>query len=809
MFSNHLKIAWRQLKYRPGYAAINIGGLAVGMAVCLLMLLFVRQHWRQDRFHDNTDRIHRVTTMLPSGKHFAAAPPPVGPTLKKRYPGIEEVARLRQSSGALLRHDRNRFEELYLYAGPSFFRVFDGFDLAQGSETSALAKPNTAVLTSRMARKLFGDDDPMGQTVVREGLGEFTVTGVLDERPAAEPTHLQFEVIFSTATLDGDEEWVFADNWQRLSRNYTYLLLQEDTRPAAIEAHLTDFSDRFYTSESERYQFRLQSLSSIALGTPTSPDWNSIFGSNSLAAFIAYLLVGLGIVVLAAAAFNYVNLMVARSLRRTKEVGVRKAVGAGRAQVVGQFLSESLLVAFAATVGAALLLKGLVPAFKSLYSMRFIDPGLTFDLMAEPSLALLLLGFGATVGLLAGAYPAVVLSRPQATAVLRGGRGGTAPIWKGLWGMNLRKGLVGLQIVFAIVLTISTVLLYQQTRSVRTADHGFQTERVFTVPLEDVEYVPFKQQARRVSGVAGVTGTENIFMGGNHDFRALTRPAQPRDTLKEVDYFPTDSTFAQELDLNLTARLSDLETRYASGTAVILNRKATEALGFARPQAALGQSVSVDSTGPLTVAAVASGVWFEGRNEARIEPFALRYDPEEIEYALARVKPGRDTREVMENLESVWRTLGSAYPYKPRSYADLKQSHYGPMEDLSLIVGTVALIALLIVCLGVAALAAYTAQSRVKEIGIRKAVGADTWGIVRLLAGSYAGLLAGAAVVGVPLAWWLAARLWQPLFSRPLDPNVAIFAGSVVALGALVLAVVGTQAWQAAQKNPATALRDE
>ena len=813
MLKNYLKTAVRTLWRDRRFAAINVSGLAVGMAVCLLMLLFVRQHWRKDRFHAGADRIHRVTTVLPDGKHFAAAPPPVGPALERRGAGVESVARLWQSAGALLRHGQDRFEERYLYADSSFFNVFDGFELARGSEALALAEPNTAVLTPQMARKLFGEKDPVGQTITLEAAGvdearEVMVTGVLEKRPSDEPTHLGFEALFSSATVDNDDQWVFGDRWKGLSRNYTYLLLEKGARSSNVESHLANIAERFYPSERERYQFRLQSLSDIALNRAASPSWNTIYGSMSLDAFLAYLLVGLGLVVLLAAGFNYVNLTVARSLRRAKEVGVRKTIGARREQVAGQFLAESVLLALIATVGAALLLKGFVPAFKNLYAMRFLDPGLTFDLTAEPSVAVLLLGFGTAVGLLAGAYPAWVLSRPQAADVLGAGSTSSGSLWKGFWRVRLRKGLVGLQIVFALVLTISTALLYRQAQTFRSADHGFETEQVFSLSLDDVSYPAFKQQSQQVPGVADVTGVENLFMGGNHDFRALTRPARYGDTLK-VDYFATDSTYAQAVNLNLVARLPELGELYASGAAVILNEQATDGLGFEGPRSALGQRVKMDTTGTYTVAAVARDVWFEGRDERRIKPFALRYHPEEIEHALVHVAEGTDTRTVMDAVETVWTTLGSVYPYTPRSYAEFKQNTYGPYRDLALIAGSVALVALIIVCIGLAALAAYVAQTRVKEIGVRKALGASEWSVVRQLTTGYAWLVVGAAVLGVPLAWALAAQLWQPLFSRPLDPTAGIFAGSVAALGTLVLAVVGWQAWRAACISPVEALRDE
>lgn len=811
MIRNYLTTALRALTRDGSFAAINISGLAVGMAVCLLMLLFVRQHWLKDQFHSDPDQVHRITTVLPNGKHFAAAPPPVGDALAETGTGVDEIAQIWQYGGALLQRGPNRFEELFLFADPAFFEVFDGFQLAQGDKSQALDRPNQAVLSSAMADKLFGNSDPMGQTFTVRSVNlsearEIKVAGVLEERPRDEPSHLSTDVILSSATVGADHEWVFANDWRTLSRNYAYVRLNETTAPADLQAQLNDLAETHYADDEDRFAFNLQPMSAIALNEADGPTWNSIYGAHTLDLFLAYVLIGLGVVVLFAAAFNYVNLTVARSLRRAKEVGVRKAIGAGRHQVAGQFLVESILLALAATGGAALLLTALVPAFKSLYSMRFLDPGLTFDPFAEPVLIVLLPAFGLIVGTVAGAYPAWTLSRPQPTNVLSGNPS-SGSVWKGFWRVRLRKSLVGLQIVFALIVMVSTALLYQQSQTIRNASHGFETDQLFTVALEDVDYGAFRQQAQLVPGVKNVTGMKDIFMGGNHDFRALTRPGHT-DTV-EVEYFATDSTFSQVTEIKISASVPDLSDVYASGTAVILNEPAVSKLGFPTANAALGQDVKMGKKGPYRIAGIASGVWFDGRDAARIEPFALQFAPDQIRHALVHVANGQETRDVMASLEPTWASLDSAYSYAPTSYAEIKQGAYGPYQDLALLTGSAAFLALFIACLGLAALAAYIAQTRVKEIGIRKALGASEWSIVRRLTAGHAWVLAGAAAVGAPLAWIAGIRVWQPLFSQALAPSLPMVTGSILALGTVVLLVVGLQAWRAAIISPVEALRDE
>ncbi len=796
MLQNYLKVALRSLRRDAGFSAINLFGLAVGIAVCLLIFLFVRHQWRADRFHENASRIARVTTWAGENR-FAAAPPPVGPALAAEHPGVEEVVRMAQYLSAIVERGPNRFEMEYLQTEPSFFRVFD-FDLAAGDEKTALAEPYTAVLSEEVATKLFGQEDPVGRTFTWQNVGTFTVTGILAEPPG--PTHLDYGLVFSYATRAAREDEREAD-WQHLGREYAYLLLSESADPASVEAALNSLGRRHWPEHvAARWRFQLQPLTAIALGSFSL--WNRI-QSGGLTWTILFVLIGLAAVVLLAAGFNYVNLTVARSLGRAKEIGVRKAVGAQRTQLVGQFLCEAVLTTFFAMLLALVLLQGLVPAFERLSIMQFFEMD-RLSFAEEPMWALWLAGFAAAVGLVAGAYPAFVLSRPSPTQILK--PASTASVWKGVLSVNLRKGLMALQIVFALVLVISTAHLYQQASAMLGADHGFRTEGVFGVGLRGVDYATFRQEAEKVPGVAGVTGISDIFVGGDYDHRDLSRPEAPQDTLRSANYYAVDSAYVRQMGLPVTARLPDAEKRFASGEALWLNETATRALGFGAARDALGASVSINDEGPFAVAGVVAGVHFNSLNK-HLEPLALRYEPDELGRALVLAE-GRPLSAVTDDVEAVWEDLGAAYPFTQRAYADLFQMRYGGYADLAYLAGGMALLAVLIACLGLLGIAAYTTRTRVKEIGVRKALGASAGDIVRLLSGGYLALFAGAAAVAVPLAWWINAQ-WLRAFAYPVPQRAWLFALGVGALLALVLLAVGTQTLRAARANPAESLRSE
>ena len=287
MIRNYVTTALRALGRDKSFATINISGLAVGMAVCLLMLLFVRQHGLKDQFHSDPEQVHRITTILPDGKHYASVPPPVGDALAEAGTGVEEIAHIWQYGGAFLQRGPNRFEELFLYADPAFFEVFDGFELARGDKSQALARPNQAVVSPKMARKLFGNRDPIGQTFTVRGVNlpdarEITVAGVLEARPRDEPTHLSIDVMLSRATVGADHPWVFADDWRTISRNYTYVRLNETTDPADLQAQLDNLAASHYADDEDRFAFNVQSLGAIALKEAGGPTWNSIYGAHAL-----------------------------------------------------------------------------------------------------------------------------------------------------------------------------------------------------------------------------------------------------------------------------------------------------------------------------------------------------------------------------------------------------------------------------------------------------------------------------------------------------------------------------------------------
>lgn len=816
MLRNYLKVALRSLRRQRGFAFITIGGLAVSLAVCLLVLLFVRQQWQMDRFHPGADRIHRITTVT-EAQHYAISPRPLAAALRDGYADAKAAVRL--AGGYLLVRSGGENVKLNgLYAEPSFFEVFGGFQLARGDARTALSEPRAAVLTPEAARRFFGEENPIGQTLARPEAGRapLTVTGVLAETDG--PSHLSFEALFSYASAgaSGADAHEAPDAWTDIHNWWTYVRLREGAGPAALEAHAAQlFAERVPPEEAKEYALRAESLGDIRFG-PT--HWNEISGKANVPDWMFYLLGLLAMVIALAAGFNYVNLSVARSLRRAQEIGVRRAVGAQRGQVAAQFLCEAVLVALLATVLASVLLRGLAPLFSRLYLFTLLEmEPVAFRPLQEPGLLLLILGFGAAVGLLAGAYPAFVLSGLKPLRALKA-QGQRAPGRGALGSLSLRKALLVAQFAFTLLLAVLGATAFRQAAFVADTDYALRTERLLSVNLHDVPFETFRQRAVRLPGVEGVSATSDLPLGPS-DFDHYPLRSTATDAPVRAYYYAADSSFTARMDLALRVEQPGWQAPFARGEGVLLNEAAAQKLGFRDPQSALGEAVTLgapdDPYGTFAVLGVVEDYRFGGVGEMfsfegpqPVPPMVLHGASGRLEYALVRATPGQE-RALLAGLERDWTHFDTALPFDAQPYREVMRFMFGPLQDLAWLVGAMAGLAVLIACLGLLGLAAYAAQTRVKEIGIRKVLGASAWDVVRHLSKSFAALVALGVALAAPLAYLLSDGLLQLFPYRPDGSVLGLLAACSVGVLLLALAVVASQTLRAARANPTESLRAE
>ncbi|HLA63205.1 MAG TPA: FtsX-like permease family protein, partial [Rhodothermales bacterium] len=685
-----------------------------------------------------------------------------------------------------------------LYADAAFFRVFS-FPLAQGDPATALRDPFAVVLSPAAAERFFGRADPMGRAITTESGDTYTVTGVFAPFPGK--THLPLEAVASISTVaalwdepDDPARWA-----EGISESYAYLVLDEGAEADAVEARLNGLiASRFPTYDGEAlHGMTLQSITRINLGP---------FLDNNLGMpmpwFVGLFLGALALVVMVVACLNYAGLAVARGLSRAREVGVRKVMGAHRRQIVAQFIVEAALVVGLSTVVGAVLLAWIAPAFNQLLMARVFGASVTTGALADAGVYAAVLGFVVLVAVVAGLYPALYLSSAATSESLRG-LGGLRR-FGGQW---LRKSLTVGQFSFALVLVVSTVLLYRQAAFLLAADPGFDQQRVVTVALQDVPYPVVREAALGTPGVERVSGTSLLPVAEGRRDTWLSTPGMD-EPWKGYSY-AIDEHFVGALGLDLVAgRNLSPEAGTAGGDAVLLNETALAPLGLGDARAAVGQEIVLGDSTRVTVAGVVRDYQTNPGGQ-EVSPVVLTYTPADFQWALLRVRPGDEAR-VRAALARRWPTLGSARPVRTDVLAAQVAGEPTNIifSDVQRVVGFIATLALVIAFLGLLSLAAYTTRRRTKEVGIRKTLGARTMDVVLLLSREFVVLLGIAVAVAVP-ATWLLSRTWLGLFAQRITLSPAPFIAGVLLVVGLALLAVGSQAWRADRADPVDALRYE
>lgn len=793
MLQNYLKVAIRNLWRHRQFSLINVFSLAVSLAVCLLLVLFLFDQWQHDRHHAHTDRLYRVVSHSGSGE-FASSPARLGPTLQEQYPGVEAMTRLDEAAGyAVFEEGSVSFRGFY--AESDFFDLFD-WPLLRG-RAEALDKPGQVLVSATWAERAFGDTDPIGEVIELDGIGTFTVAGIVGETSGR--SHLSFDLLLSFATQEA-ERAAYLDDWQRTFWSYhNYLLLAPGVSPdqfddafAAIRAeHFPDAAERGDT----RYSFRLQAVTDIALG----PYLNNEVARGVVPAMVAYFLGGLVLLILIATAFTFTNLSLARAFERTREVGVRKTIGAQRWQIGAQFLVEAVVLSFVALGTALLVLPALVSFFNNLFLANFVGVRLTFAPLQEPLVLVPMALTALVLGIAAGAYPAWALSTPSPTDVLSGRTAGprSAPVGRS----RLRRTLLSVQLVISFVLIVSTLLLYRQATFMMEADYGFDRDQLVQVELQDASLDVLRQEMEQHPGVERVSGISTLPVVGPRYFHSVHLPGQ--DERPSFYRFSGDADVLSTLGVDLVSGRS-LASANVSGEAVI-NETGARALGFSDPAEAVGEQATRGGDTSYEIVGVMRDFHHEVFFES-IEPAVLTSDAERIDYALIRAE--RDAQDqILSRIEALWPTLDPVNELEASTYnAALDQVL--TVEDPLTLIGLTALFALLIAGLGLFGMAAYATQARTKEIGIRKILGASVPRLTGVLSKEFAWVAGVSVGLAIPLAWLL-NQWWLSFIAYRIDMGVGAFLIGLAAILLVLLLTVGLHSYRIATRDPVQALRYE
>jgi putative ABC transport system permease protein len=795
MLKNYLVVALRNLRRQKGYAFITISGLALGLACSLLIALFVRHEASYDRFHERADRIYRLTYELVNTaeeRHLATTAPPMGPALAETFPEVERFVRLREAHPSVVaRGDTRFYESDFFYADSAFFETFS-FPLRAGDPATALDAVNTVVLTAETAQRYFGDEDPLGQVLTMNDELDLTVTGVMEPIPAV--SHLRFDFLVSFATFRVPHGYpVTLDDW-RWSSFHTYVLLTEDADPRALEAQFPAFL-RANLSEEQVHetQLHLQPLTDIYLGQPQHP---------AMAAGNPTYLYGLGsvaVLLLLLACFNFTNLATAHAIRRGKEVGIRKAIGAHRGQLARQFLGEAVLVALAALVVAAFLVGGALNLSESLVGWTFAWDRGSLALLALP----VLLAVGA--GLAAGSYPAFVLSRSRPARALKGET-------TGLFGHGrLRGTLVVLQFAIAVALIAGSLVVGQQMRFIQEKELGFDREQVVALhalgPEIDARYPAMREALLQNPRVLRVTKGGHLFDGDQGSV-----PMYPEGTggeaLRRMSIYSLYYDFVETLGLEVVAGRAPSEAFASDSSAIMLNEAAAAVLAAELPgwENPVGKRLRVGDIMEGEVVGVVEDFHYASLH-AEIEPLVLHFPRAFVDKVFVRVRPS-NAADLLASLERDWARVAPDLPFHYTFLDDHVQQLYRADERFARLTTLFTILTLVVAALGLYGLVAFVTQRRTKEIGVRKVLGASVQSLVALLSKQFLLYVLLANLLAWPLAY-VAMDRWLDGFAYRvgLGPGAFVLAG--LATVVLALAAMSAHTLRAATANPVTTLRTE
>ena len=800
MLKNYIKIAFRNLFRNKFFSFISIAGLAAGMSVCLLIIIFGRQLLSYDNFHEKSDRIFHVYSdykveINPDSHLYGTTPYNLGFALKDETPEVKDFTTLNRYSGNIIKGE-NKFEIYGFYASHSFFNLFD-FKFINGNPQTALEKPNSIVITEETAERIFGNKNVIGSTLIVEKVGEFSITGII-EKPTS-PTMIDFEVLLSYDVLNPG--MLYEDqkaDWNRNIRDfYTFVLLKDGVSVSNFTNNFNRIIKKYYPAGAEAWlsAFKVQNIRDISTGP---------FLDNQIKFFIpaiaVYVLGGLAAIILFAATFNYVGLSVARALKRSREVGVRKVIGAIRSQILTQFLIEAIIVSLISLLFAVFILTFLVNGFNNLTPI-IITKSQVHPQLNDITLYAVFIFFTLLVGVLSGLYPAIYLSRFLPVAVLKG-------ITKmGNKGFTLRKVLITTQFGFSLLFIISTIMLYKQSESAAKTNYGFNETNIVNVELNDIPYKEFRAELMRSPGITNVSAVSTLTgSSGRNDTWIKT------DNLDEHEKGYSlwiDENFLTNLQIQIIAGRNYLGTANSNiELECLLNESAVKRLELGSPQEAVGQIITIDDTTNVQVIGVVKDfIFFSALS--KIDPLVLRINNDFLEHANIKFASG-SYEEITNLIISAWKQFSpSTLPnYKLYKYYLADAIELKLMKDFLNIISLASAFAILISCLGLIGMTSFITETRLREIGIRKVLGASTKSVVNLLSLGFVKMIFIAVSIASPLAWFI-NNLWLEEIGNRIEFNGSEFLLSIFFLLLIALATIGSQTFKAARTNPVEIIKYE
>lgn len=803
MIKNYLKTALRNIFLHKGYSLINIIGLSVGMSCFILIALLVWDEYSYDRFHDRADSIYRLTLDAQVGEKLyltAKSSPPVARSLMEDLPGVEAATRIRIVGDHSMRFgDKSILEHRLYLADSSLFRIFS-FTVVEGNQSIFLTKPNTIVITTEMARRYFDNTPALGKTLIMDGSVPYEVCGVV--KPLPKNSHWHFNSLVSSwpRRFDDEETWI-SNNW------YTYVLLkpgvsaeqaessfrtlvQRNVRPLIQQIFAGNWND--LEAKGMHYLYRFQPVTDIHLFSHLDEEFEP---TGSLSTVTMFMLIG--ILILVIACINFMNLNTARSSHRAREIGVRKALGSQRSQLIQLFLSESFLLACCALILSIGVVVLVLPSINA-----FIDKTLSFDALGAPMLAGGALVLVLFVGLLAGSYPAFVLSSFHPAAVFKGKT-------KGAWQSGrLRWFLVLAQFTISIALIIGTIVIYRQLRFVQSKDLGFIKDQMLVIDntwLLGNGSSTFKELLLKRPGVLGAAFTQHL--PGNDIGSGAYRPeGGTRSKLMMFRQLWADVDYLSTIGVKLVdGRYFSQDFASDSTDGVLINKSAAEHLGYAQPVGRTVIGFFREGERPLRIIGVTEDFHYETLHQPILPTVILVSHGYPTRLVL---KVQGNIPEILSDLREQWAQFSGGQPFTSYFLDQQLEKFYRRDEAEGVLFAILSSIGIFISCLGLLGLTMYAIEQRTKELGIRKVLGASASSILHLLTRELIGIVLLANLIAWPIAYVAMSR-WLQDFAYRVEIGWWVFILAGVMALVIALLTISYQAIKAVRANPVHALRYE
>ncbi|MFC5409107.1 ABC transporter permease [Larkinella bovis] len=809
MIGSYLKTARRNVLHNKLFSFLNVAGLAISMSVGLLLIAFVLDLRSYDRFHKHGDRIYRITTILTSGREqtskFASTSIKTGKLIREKVTGTEEVAIVRDFS-----QDAQVGDHILplkgFWAEPSLLRIFT-FPMQEGNPDTALKEPYSVVLTETAAKKLFGNEPALGKAIRFDSLN-YRVTGIMKDIPFF--SHIHFEALVSLSTAEQlnrhDKDF---ESWTNMSLNYVYLRLPEKAERAAIQSQLDAIArEENRAEDNSKIQLELLPLYQIVVGENLR-DMRGSVGPH-MPPVVLWILGGLAFVVILSACFNYTNLSMARAMRRFKEVGLRKAIGAGKSQVWQQFLVEAILISLAALFLSFVFFLVLRPQLINLAP----EMQRTVKLDLTPYRVVAFIVFSVTVGVIAGFMPALFFSQISAIRALKNGAAPAYPSGNGLKNIPIRRALVVIQYTFTLIFITTTAIGYVQYKNILAFDLGFNTENILNIQMQGNKPDVLLKELSEMPEVTGLSRSFIITSVGNA-WGGFMKYNDSRDSaLVLTNHVDENYLELHEYKLIAGGNFRARPTTASAATEVIVNQQVLKRLNIAGndPQKAIGEEVTFSSfhvnSRRMTIVGVMKDFHY-GKVDNLIEPVAfMPWTPENR--AIINVKlRSNDMPATLAKIESTWKKIDRAHPFRAQFYDEAIEEAYSEFSVLIRIIGFLSFLAISIASMGLFGMVVFTTETRRKEIAIRKVMGASSGNLVYLLSRGFLILLSISALIALPITYLFFENVVLTRFPYHTPVQVAELFVGLLAVLLIAILLIGSQTIKAARSNPAKVLKSE